>query len=194
MFTVKILSEEYHRHSNTLKNWAEELTRDIKNSSKFQAQLVKRKLDLEQHLFQLNQQKNDIQTTCIEKRHSKVEVQNLLQSMAEYERNIFHVKCQIERCVKQLHFANCDYRSLSSTLNNCVNYLQLAKKRNEKLELVVRSCTKHYRVVFLCSLVYHIPGPYYMYSFSVWSQVYSWTYCTFNTCNDFCILFLEVFS
>lgn len=62
--------------------------------------------------------------------------------MAQYEASIFHVKCQIEHCIKQLHYANCDYQSLSTTLSKCVNYLQSAKKKNETLKSVTTLCKK----------------------------------------------------
>ena len=142
VFTINIFSEMFHRRYVTLQNWVEELNKDIKSSGEIRALLITRKQELKEHLFKLNEKVEEIKLMLAEKRYCHTEIQSLLQSLANYEATIHNIKHGLDQCVKELHYANCNYQSLSEALSNHVDRLQLALGENKKMKAIAVSCKK----------------------------------------------------
>ena len=136
LLTINLISEESKRRSIILQEHTQALEEDVKSSGKIQAELIKAKQDLQEQLFNLNKEVEDIEASYNSDFSS---IQNLLKSLKEKESVIRGVKGQIEQCIQDLHYANCSYQALSNSLSECSVLLKRTLRQNERLKKIISS-------------------------------------------------------
>jgi len=135
VLTINLISEESKHRSKILQKHTQALEEDVKNSGKIQAELIMAKQDLQEQLFNLNKEVEDIEV-AYDKDNS---IQDLLEALKEKENIIRGVQGQIEQCIQDLCYANCSYQALSNSLNECSLLLKRTLRQNDRLKAITTS-------------------------------------------------------